>query len=76
MASHIFKVWVDSDGDVDQGQYLISNTVLGKLNTTIERVYSNRVNAFAKNPRRIQELVRAIYSIREIRAFPEKLNIF
>ncbi len=57
MNNHIFKVWVDSDADINQGNYIIEYSSLKNKNHLIKRLYSNRVNDFAKNPKRIQELL-------------------
>src|SRR3989339_122018 len=57
MKNKIFKIWVDSDGDVNQGKYFFENTDLNKLNCSIERVYSNKTDNFAKNPKKIQDML-------------------
>lgn len=57
MQKDIFKIWVDSEGDINQGKYIYKYTSLNKYNPPIQRIYSNKVNAFARNPRKIQELL-------------------
>jgi len=53
-----FKIWIDSSNtDPDQGHYIIEHTILRHLSPKIERVYSNDVRAFARNPKRIQDLL-------------------
>ena len=54
---NIFKIWVDSDGDITQGDYIKEYTDLKKYNADVSRVYSNRTREFADNPRKIQELL-------------------
>ena len=55
--SDIFKVWVDNSADPNQGHYLIDNTILTDYQPRLERIYPNNTKSFARNPRRIQELL-------------------
>ena len=55
--SDIFKVWVDNSADQNQGHYLINNTILANYEPRLERIFPNNTKSFARNPRRIQELL-------------------
>ena len=55
--SDIFKVWVDNTADPDQGRYLIENTRLSDYVQRSERIFPNTTIDFARNPRRIQEIL-------------------
>ena len=55
--SDIFKVWVDNSADPNQGLYLINNTILVNYEPRLERIFPNNTKSFARNPRRIQELL-------------------